>query len=226
MALITGLHRLALSAVVAISLGAPTAALAGSSPLETLLLAFSQKKGEKQIAALPNIEWHNLSYPNEHERDLRLIYYLPGRLRLDGFGEVDLPVGVGADATSKKGNEGDASVNVVIDSAEGPYRIELQKFYPSSNYQEILQQQLRAGTVTLLADNCKTDGKRNPPDTEFTAFFRIDFAAAPTTIFVRAGRNEEGGKYNPGETFFSFSLAMPGNEITDRSCMMRRTPRK
>ncbi|BBU63834.1 hypothetical protein MSC49_37690 (plasmid) [Methylosinus sp. C49] len=217
-------YRFALSLVLALALGASAEARAAAGPLETLLIAFTQGKREKDIAALSNIEWQGFAYPEDSEKDLGVTYHLRGRLRLNGFGEVDLPIGIGANATHKKGNEGDASIDVIFHSAKGVRAIELQKFYPSGNYQEILQRQLSGGTVTLLADNCKTGGFGDLPDDEHTAFFRIDLPAATTPVFVRAGRNEAGGKNSPGETFFSFSLFTPGSDLTKRACVDRVEP--
>lgn len=217
-------YRFALSFVLAMALGASVDARDASNPLETLLIAFAQGKRDKDIAALSNIEWQGFAYPEDSEKDLSVTYHLRGRLRLNGFGEVDLPVGIGANATHKKGNEGDASIDVIFHSAKGVRAIELQKFYPSANYREILQKQLSVGTVTLLGDNCKKDGYGDLPDDEHTAFFRIDLPVAPTPVFVRAGRNEDGGKNSPGETFFSFSLFTPGSDMTKRSCVNRVDP--
>jgi hypothetical protein len=78
--------------------------------------------------------------------------------------------------------------------------------------------------VTLLSDNCKTDGYGDLPDDEHAAFFRIDLRAEPRPVFVRAGRNEDGGKNSPGETFFSFSLFTPGSDMAKRSCVTRIEP--
>ncbi|PWB82992.1 MAG: hypothetical protein C3F11_09020 [Methylocystaceae bacterium] len=224
MALTCRTYRFGLSFVLVMALSASAEARAGAGPLETLLIAFAQGKRDKDIAALSDIEWRGFVYPEDSEKDLGVTYHLRGGLRLNGFGEVDFPVGVGANAAHKKGNEGDASIDVIFHSAKGARGIELQKFYPSGNYQEILQRQLSAGTVTLLADNCKTDGYGDLPDDEHTAFFRIDFPAAPTPVFVRAGRNEDGGKNSPGETFLSFSLFTPGSDMTKRSCVARIEP--
>ncbi|TDX60500.1 hypothetical protein EDE12_12024 [Methylosinus sp. sav-2] len=224
MALTCRKYRFVISFVLAMALDASVEALAASSPLETLLFAFAQGKRDREIAALANIEWKGFAYPEDSEKDLSVTYHLRGQLRLRGFGDVDLPVGIGASATSKRGNEGDASIDVIFHSAKGARGIELQKFYPSGNYQEILQKQLSAGTVTLLSDNCKTDGYGDQPDDEHTAFFRINLLAEPRPIFVRAGRNEDGGKSSPGETFFSFSLFTPGSDMTKRSCVTRIEP--
>lgn len=214
--------------VLSLLTGVPGIAHAGGGALEPLLIAFANRVGEKQLASVPNITWQGAHYPNEHDKDLALEFYLLGQLRLEGFGEVDLPQGVGASATMRRGNEGESNFQILVRTKPGPLggplRIDLKKPYPSKDYAAILQRQITRGKVVLLADDCKTDDLGRAVPEAFTAFLRMDLPGTQTPVFVRASRDEQGSKNSPGATSFSFSLFTPGSEMAKRSCAVRPTP--
>lgn len=110
----------------------------GRPALVTLLHAFAERRDEKAVQTIPSIEWNGVSYPNDSEKDNSSVYVLQGRLRLNGFGTVDVPVGVGANQTTRKANEGETSFEVRFSSASnpairGPLQITMIKLYPSSD---------------------------------------------------------------------------------------------
>ena len=210
-------------AVFALHIGAPLPALAAGSALEALMLAFAQRKDENAMQALQGIEWKGISYPTDSEQDNSYTYFLKGQLRLSGFGEVDVPAGVGANQTATKANEGDASIEVRFSTSRnpllrGPNRLVLIKLYPSADYVAILRRDIPGGKVVLLADDCTRDALGRPAGDQHAAYFRIDLPAAPTAVFVRASRNAEGGNSGPGDTTLDFSLFTPGKDLTMSEC--------
>lgn len=221
-------RRLGAAALAALLL-APWPALAAASPLETLLRAFAGREDEKAMQKLPGIVWKGVSYPADSERDGSYVLVLAGQLLLSGFGEVDVPMGVGASQTTARRNEGEARFEVRISTSKqpgigGPQRIDLFKLYPSADYQAILTREIPGGTVVLMADGCTMDALGRPAEREHAAWFRIDLPGTPTPVFVRATRNEEGNKNGPGETGFAFSLFTPGALLAKGGCTLRLPP--
>ena len=105
---------------LAVLFGSLAPARAATSALEALLLAFAQRKDEKAMQALPDIAWKGVRYPTDSEKDNSSTYWLGGTLRLSGFGEAAVPVGVGAAQTTRMANEGDASVEVRFSTSTNP----------------------------------------------------------------------------------------------------------
>lgn len=139
----------------------------GKPALETLLRAFAERRDEKVLQTIPSIEWNGVSYPNDSEKDNSYAYVLQGRLRLIGFGEVDVPVGVGAEQTTRKADEGEVSFEVRFSNASnpairGPLQITMIKLHPSADHRAVLERNLPGARVQLLADACTRDSLGRP----------------------------------------------------------------
>lgn len=198
-------------------LAAGPAPAAAPEPLETLLTALAAGQDEAGFAALPGITWQGVAFPTDSEPDPRPVHFLRGRLLLAGFGAAALPQGVGMDQVTVMGNEGDASLDVVVDETAGIQRIQMAKFYPSADYAAILQRQMPAARIALMADACATDGYGRADD-NFTAFFRIELPGSPAPVFATIGRVEDMGQMGPGTTWFTFATLAPLDQIDVMRC--------
>lgn len=197
----------------------------GKPALETLLHAFAERRDEKAMQTIPSIEWNGVSYPTDSEKDNSYVYVLQGRLRLIGFGEVDAPVGVGADQTTRKANEGEASFEVRFSSANnpairGPLQITMIKLYPSADHRAVLERNLPGARVVVLADACTRDSLGRPYLTARSTYYRIDLPQAPTAVFALVRPDPDGGNSGPGSTTFTFSLFTPGKDMTASGCTL------
>lgn len=197
----------------------------GRPALVTLLHAFAERRDEKAMQTIPSIEWNGVSYPNDSEKDNSSVYVLQGRLRLNGFGKVDVPVGVGANQTTRKANEGETSFEVRFSSASnpairGPLQITMIKLYPSSDHRAILERNLPGARVVLLADACTRDALGRPYLGARSAYYRIDLFQAPTPVFALVKADPDGGNSGPGDTTFTFSLFTPGKDMTASACTL------
>ena len=200
-------------------------AMAVASPLEDLLRAFAHRKDVEAMQALPGIAWKGVSYPTDSEKDNSYTYLLRGGLRLSGFGEVDVPVGVGANQTTRKANEGDASFEIRFSTANnpalrGPVQIVMVKPYPSTDYGAVLRRNLPGDKLVLLADGCTRDTLGRPAEDAHAIFYRIDLPSTPSPVFVLASRNADGGNSGPGDTTFAFSLFTPGTDMEASGCTL------
>jgi hypothetical protein len=127
-------------------------------------------------------------------------HYQSGTLLLLGFGLVELPNGeLGLDAGINYDNEGYASISLIGD-AECVHRIEVMKFYPSFNYQEIIQWQIGDGTCAAFSSN--------PQEGLATSQNAVKLVN-DAVLYVVAYTDEEGGKYSPGSTTFVFHKDKP-----------------
>lgn len=219
---------LGVAGAVALLTPVATPALAerpGKPALETLLRAFAERRDEKVLQTIPSIEWNGVSYPNDSEKDNSYVYILQGRLRLIGFGNVDVPVGVGVDQTTRKADEGEASFEVRFSSVSnpairGPLQITMIKLYPSADHRAVLERNLPGARVHLLADACTRDSLGRPYLRARSAYYRIDLPQVPTPVFVLVRPDPDGGNSGPGDTTFTFSLFTPGKDMTASACTL------
>ena len=140
-----------------------------------------------------------------------------GRMMLAGFGETDLPDGQpGADAGSRRGNEGESGVTLSGD-AERVNAIVVMKFHPSDDYEAILRKQFAAATMVPEAAQCALDFGTKADNTMKNRFYRIDIDGAPLA-HVEAYVDEESGPSGPGSTTFVFYRSKPGERIAAMQC--------
>lgn len=128
-----------------------------------------------------------------------------GRLLLAGFADRnDMPKGAGADATTVKGNEGEAMVTIAGFTMGPVYSVRVQKFFASEDYAEVLERQLPAGaTLTPVASDCALNEDGKEGDDSKSAFFRVELGEGDP-VFTRASISE-GMKDTPELTLFEFS---------------------
>lgn len=198
----------------------------GKPALDTLLRAFAERRDEKAMQDIPSIEWNGVSYPSDSEKDNSYIYMLRGRLRLIGFGKVDVPVGVGAGQTTRKANEGEATFEVRFSSVNdpairGPVQITMVKLYPSPDHQAVLERNLPGARVVVLADACTRDSLGRPYLRARSAYYRIEMPQAAAAVFALVRPDPDGGNAGPGDTTFTFSLFTPGKDMTTSACTLR-----
>lgn len=214
------------AAVLLASVAAPALAERPGEPaLDTLLRAFAERRDEKVMQAIPSIEWSGVSYPNDSEKDNSSIYMLRGRLRLIGFGLVDVPVGVGAGQTTRKADEGEASLEVRFSSVNnpairGPIEITMHKLYPTPDHGNVLERNLPGARVVLLADGCTRDSLGRSYLRARSAYYRIELPQAPAAVFALVRSDPDGGNSGPGDTTFTFSLFTPGKDLTTSACTL------
>jgi hypothetical protein len=141
-----------------------------------------------------------------------------GTLTLAGFGETDLPDGkVGADAGVRRGNEGESGVTLSGD-ADRVNEIAVVKFYPSDDYEDILQHQFAAGAALVPeADRCAFVFGTKAENTGKNKFYRIEIGAA-TLAHVEAFVDEDAGPSGPGSTTFVFYRTKPEQRIAAMQC--------
>lgn len=144
-----------------------------------------------------------------------------GRLLLVGLPDRgDMPKGVGAEATTVKGNEGDALVSIAGFTMGPVYSVRVQKFYASENYAELLQKQLPADAkLTAVASDCALNEDGAEGDDSKSAFFKIELGEGDP-IFARAYLNE-GMKYTPELTLFEFSRDESTDLIESMKCKVK-----
>ena len=138
---------------------------------------------------------------------------LRGKTTLAGFGETTLPDGkVGADAGTRTGNEGEASVTIAGDAATGLLLV-VRKFYESTDYAKVLRAQLRAGDRVVRRDGVCDDSP--PPPESDTMEYWVALEGAERPLAVTAS-TIEGGKNGPGYTDFEFRRG--GAHVTLAKC--------
>ncbi|MBT2245810.1 hypothetical protein JQK15_20050 [Sphingobium sp. BHU LFT2] len=180
------------------------------SPLRELLLRLAEGAPPSQWRTIPGVRWRTFLPPDAPQGNGRLEWQ--GQLRLQGFGEVMVPKGVGADNRAVKANEGDARLLVQGDAREGVRTIELVKYHASADYAGVLRRQLRGrDKVVLVADGCATDRYGEGNDPGRTAIYRIDLEATAMPVYAEASRDEAGTRYSPGETMLSFTRKRPSD---------------
>lgn len=138
---------------------------------------------------------------------------LRGKTILAGFGETTLPDGkVGADAGTRTGNEGEASVTIAGDAATGLLLV-VRKFYESTDYAKVLRAQLRAGDRVVRRDGVCDDSPPSPESDTMEYWVALEGAERPLAV---TASTIEGGKNGPGYTDFEFRRA--GAQVTLAKC--------
>lgn len=182
------------------------------SALNGLLLVFAGDAGTAWGAYdhVAEVQWREaepVETPEVADPDLR--FSRSGRLRLEGFGEVDLPDGeTGADAGLARGNEGDSGVTL-NGTADRVNEIAVVKFYPSDDYPAVLRGQFPDAAKIVLEAECAADD-----DGQQTRFYRIDLDGA-TFAHVEAFVEQDTG---PGSTTFVFTRSKPERRIAELKC--------
>lgn len=141
-----------------------------------------------------------------------------GTLTLAGFGDTDLPDGkVGADAGVRRGNEGESGVTLSGD-ADRVNEVAVVKFYPSDDYEDVLQQQFAAGArLVPEADRCALNFGTQAENSGNNKFYRIEIGAG-TLAHVEAFVDEDAGPSGPGSTTFVFYRTKPEHRIAAMQC--------
>ncbi|QNH10806.1 hypothetical protein [Xanthomonas sp. SI] len=136
-----------------------------------------------------------------------------GKTTLAGFGEAPLPDGkVGADAGTRTGNEGEASVTFAGDAATALLLV-VRKFYPSTDYAKVLRAQLRAGDRVVRRDGVCDDSIPSPAPAAMEYWVALKDAERPLAV---TASTVDGGKNGPGYTDFEFRRG--GANVTLAQC--------
>jgi hypothetical protein len=191
------------------------------SSLESVLTVFSSKDGMRwdSYDSVSGVQWRDPApVENPDATESRESRYRSGNILLTGFGMVDVPDGkVGADAGVKQDNEGNSGITLNGD-VNSVRSVAIMKFYPSENYQDILQQQLGgAGAMKLIADQCALDYGTTAENTKKNMFYQISLPAGGL-LYAEAYVDEEGGKNTPGSTTFEFTTEKPTQRIASMRC--------
>lgn len=192
------------------------------SPLQSLLVVFASQEQARWSAfdATPGVQWRDPKpLDNPDARETFDSHYRSGNLLLSGFGQVEVPDGkTGAEAGTKKDNEGDVGVTLNGD-AEIVQSIALLKFYPSEHYQDIIQRQLSSDVaVAPIASACALDYGTTTENTQKNAFYEIQLGANATPIYAEAYVDDDGGNQGPGTTTFVFYRSKPTQRIAAMRC--------
>jgi len=182
------------SAAVAPASDAATPDPASSLRAALTVLAAAQPPSWAQVKAIPGL---GELAPADGVR----IYPVAvrGKTTLAGFGEAPLPDGkVGADAGTRMGNAGEASVTIAGDAATALLLV-VRKFYPSTDYAKVLRAQLRAGDRVVRRDGVCDDSAPSPAAMEY--WVALEGAERPLAV---TASTVDGGKNGPGYTDFEF----------------------
>ena len=192
------------------------------SPLQNLLGVFAAPSAPAWPAfdAVSGVHWRDakpLDNPDSTGPDTS--HYRSGNLLLAGFGMVDVPDGkTGEEAGTRQDNEGNVGVTLNGD-ATAVQSIALVKFYPSENYQEILQHQFHSGTgIKPAGGACELDFGTTAAHTQKNAFYQITLGANAAPIFAEAYIDEDGGNQGPGSTTFVFYRSKPAQRMAAMRC--------
>lgn len=192
------------------------------SPLQNLLGVFAAPTAAAWQAfdAVHGVTWRDaqpLDNPDATGPDMSRSR--SGSLLLSGFGMVDVPDGkVGEEAGTKRDNEGHVGVTLNGD-AKTVQSIALVKFYPSENYQEILQRQFTGDTVIRpIGGSCELDFGTTSANTQQNAFYQITLGPHMAPIFAEAYVDDDGGNQGPGNTTFVFYRNKPAQRMEAMRC--------
>jgi hypothetical protein len=173
------------------------------SALGDILSVFAspQRVGWHAFSDVKGVAWRDARpIQNAETRDSQATHHRNGTLLLLGFGAAELPNGeYGPDANIAYDNEGYASVTLV-GSAEFVQRIEVVKFYPSLNYQEIIQWQVTDGICAEFSAN---------PHQGLAISRNSDSLVNQVALYIIAYTDELGGRYGPGSTTLVFHKDKP-----------------
>ena len=192
------------------------------SPLQNLLgvLAAPNAPTWQAFDNVHGVTWHDakpLDNPDATGADMS--HYRSGNLLLSGFGVVDVPDGKAGDqAGTKQDNEGNVGATLNGDAVT-VQSIALVKFYPSENYQEILQHQLSGGaSIKPVGGSCELDFGTTAANTQKNAFYQITLGAGSAPVFAEAYLDEDGGNQGPGSTTFVFYRSKPAQRMAAMRC--------
>lgn len=148
-----------------------------------------------------------------------LAYDRSGTLMLNGFGMVDVPDGQqGAEAGTKQDNEGHAGVTL-SGNVESVQSIAVLKFYPSKNYQDILQKQFDGSTsIRPMADACALDYGTTAANTQDNTFYQIALGSTSTPLYAEASTDDGAESHGPGSTTLVFYRSKPTQRIAAMRC--------
>lgn len=148
-----------------------------------------------------------------------LAYDRSGALMLRGFGMVDIPDGQqGAEAGTKQDNEGHAGVTLSGD-AKSVQSLSVLKFYPSENYQDILQKQFDSSvSIRPMASACALDYGTTAPNTQNNAFYQITLDSTSLPLYAEAFIDDGTESHGPGSTAFVFYRNKPTQRIAAMRC--------
>lgn len=169
---------------------------------------------------VPGVQWRDTkSHANPDASAPDFAYDRSGTLMLDGFGMVDVPDGQqGAEAGTKQDNEGHAGVTLSGD-AESVQSLAVLKFYPSKNYQDILQKQFNgSASIQPMADACALDYGTTAANTQDNAFYQITLGSASSPLYAEASIDDGAESHGPGSTTFVFYRSKPTQRIAAMHC--------
>ncbi|WP_369935655.1 hypothetical protein [Xanthomonas tesorieronis] len=173
---------------------AATPAPASSLRAALTVLAAAQPPSWAQVKAIPGL---GELVPADGVRVYPVA--VRGKTTLAGFGEAPLPDGkVGADAGTRMGNAGEASVTFAGDAATA-LLVVVRRFYPSTDYAKVLRAQLRGGDRVVRRDGVCDDGSPSPAAMEY--WVALEGAERPLAV---TASTVDGGKNGPGYTDFEF----------------------
>lgn len=205
--------RLSISAAFAMLMvltGNNSAGAQEPTPLAGMLKILASGGDDDAYSKVAGVSWEGYDVADNGTDSGNQNFVRNGKLLLAGFGDRDdMPKGSGVDATTVKGNEGEALVTIAGFTMGPVYSVRVQKFFASENYVEVLQRQLPAGAKLVpVASDCALNEDGEAGDDSKSAFFSIELGEGDP-IFAR-GSISEGMKYTPELTLFEFS-----NEASD-----------
>lgn len=191
------------------------------APLNRLLFILAgQATPWSAFDRVPGVQWHDAkpqANPDASAPDLA--YDRSGTLMLNGFGMVDVPDGQqGAEAGTKQDNEGHAGVTLSGD-AESVQSLSVLKFYPSENYQDILQKQFDGGvSIRPIASACTLGYGTTAANTQNNAFYQITLGSTSLPLYAEAFIDDGAESHGPGSTTFVFYRSKPTQRIAAMRC--------
>ncbi len=194
-----------------------------SSALEGLLVALASNDQAEWAAfdAVDGVRWNGSREASAAEASPPGAMSRSGQLLLVGFGETELPDGnVGADAGTRRGNEGEAGVTLEGDDRH-VREIGVNKFHAEDRYRDVIDNQLSdAWRIDLLADGCQLEegGDANASNVSDNAFYIL--TRGGRRIYAEATR-QDGGNSGPGNTIYQFSMDDPAERISAMKCQRK-----
>jgi hypothetical protein len=165
------------------------------------IFASRQRVAWYDFDRVSGVTWRDAE-PIQHSdaRAAQATHFRSGTLLLLGFGPAQLPNGkFGLYADFVYDNEGYSSLSLVGD-AEFVHRIEVTKFYPSLNYQAVIQWQIADGICAEFSVN---------PHQGLAINRNVVSAVNDAVLFIVAHTDELGSRHSPGSTTFVFHKDKP-----------------
>lgn len=191
------------------------------TPLNQLLLILAGHETPwSAFDQVPDLQWRDAKpQANPDAVAPNLAYERSGTLMLVGFSMVDVPDGQqGAEAGTKQDNEGRAGVTLDGD-AESVQSVAVLKFYPSDNYQDILQRQFdRSVSIRPVADACALDYGTTAANKQSNAFYQITFGPTSLPLYAEAFIDDGAESHGPGSTMFVFYRSRPTQRVAAMHC--------